>query len=144
MEIAFGISVLVFLSCLVWHYYPLYDLAVAALNGDAAARASVESAFGNGSATGNGPATGTPISSGGQPYTETTTSEGGFGIIGYGERGYALRFREDRWHQPAEHRLPEFGNKWVGERHSGVELRRAAPSFPTAVSRPTVVSRPRR
>jgi hypothetical protein len=149
IEIAAGVSALAFLSCLVWHYYPLYKTALAVLNGDTAALeeqfggpASVESAFGGGNS--NNRAIGSAISSGGQPYTETTTSEGGSGIIGYGERGYALRFRDDRWRQPAERHLPEFGNRWVGERHSGVELRRAAPSFPTAVSRPTVVSRSRR
>ena len=147
IEIAAGVSALALLGCLIWHYYPLYKTAFAVLSSDAAALeqqfvgpASVESAFGSGN--GGNRAFGSAISSGGQPYTETTTSEGGSEIIGYGEPGYGLRFREDRWQQPAERRLPEFGNRWTGERHGNIEWRRPAPSFPTAVSRPTVMSRP--
>ena len=101
-----------------------------------------------GVALGGGMAVSTPISGdGGQSYTETTIIGGRTEIINHAVReyapSYALPFRGYRWHQPVERRVPDLANRWVGERHGG-EWRRAAPSFPTTVSRPqTMVSRSR-
>lgn len=145
IEIASGISVLAVLFSLVWHYYPLYKVPFSVLSGDASALEEQDGAPANaGYAFGSGAAASPTISGGGRQYSSTTVSGGGSQIIEYGERGYA--FRDYRWRGPTEHRLPEFGNRWTGERRSGggVAWRPPASSVPTVVSRPMVASRPRR
>jgi hypothetical protein len=62
--------------------------------------------------------------------------------------GFAVPFREYRWHQPAERHFSESGNRWVGAQHAGVQWRpptSSAPSFPMVSSRSatTMASRPR-
>ncbi len=147
IEIASGISVLAVLFCLVWHYYPLYKVPFSVLNGDASALEEQDGASANaGYAFGSSAATSPTISGGGQQYSSTTASGGGYEIVNRAEPGYGPGFWNNRWRGPAEHRLPEFGNRWTGERRSGggVAWRPPAASVPTVVSRPMVASRPRR
>ena len=145
IEIATGISLLAFLSCLVWHYYPLYDRAVAVLTGSAAGLEERGAGFDDvGSALGIGAPTGTPGFGSGRQFTETTVSGGSSGTVNYTEREYLIPFRGYHWHQPAVHSTPEFGNRWGGGQHSSFVSPRAVASSPTIMSHPMAASRPRR
>jgi hypothetical protein len=145
IEIAAGISLLAFLSCLVWHYYPLYDRAVAVLTGSAAGLEERGAGFDDvGSAFGIGAPTSTPGSGSGRQYTDTTVSGGSSGTVNYTEREYLIPFRGYHGHQPAVRSAPAFGNGWGGGQHSSFASPRAIASSPTIVSHPMAASRPRR
>jgi hypothetical protein len=147
LEIAGGISVLTFLFCVAWHDYPLFKAPFSVLNGNASAVEEQDGSPVNaGYAFGGGSAASPSISGVGQQYSSTTASGGGSEIINRTDPGYAIGFWNNRWRGPAERHLPEFGNRWTGERRSGggVAWRPPAVSVPTVVSRPMVASRPRR
>jgi hypothetical protein len=157
IKIAFGIPVLAVLFYLVWPYHALYDLFVAAREHATDLEEQILGPTDAGFALGSGAAASAPtFGDGGQSYTETTISGGRTEIINHAvpeyAPSYALPFRGYRWHQPVERRVPDLANRWGGERHGGVEWRRATSSFPTTVSRPptmasrspAVASRPRR
>jgi hypothetical protein len=143
-KIAFAIPALAAVCFLVWSHDALYDLFVAA-RGQAAAfeeqilgPADAESAFSGGSANG--------APGGGLSLTERTTVTGGAsGFINHVVSGFAVPFREYRWHEPAEHHFAGFGNTSVGATHGGVQWRQPATSVPTVSSRGTTMmaSRPR-
>jgi hypothetical protein len=147
LEIAGGISVLTFLFCVAWHDYPLFKAPFSVLNGDASAVEEQDGSPANaGYAFGSGAPASPTISGGSQQYSSTAASGGGSEIINRTDPGYAIGFWNNRWRGPAERHLPEFGNRWTGERRSGggVAWRPPAASVPTVVSRPMVASRPRR
>jgi hypothetical protein len=146
IKLAFGIPVLAALFYLVWSYDTLHDLLGAARERATALEDQILGPADAGLAFGSGTAAGTHILGSGQPFTETTISGSGSEMIDRTGPGYALPFRGYRWREPAERHLPDFGNRWVGQRHAGVAWQRPAPSFPTAVSRaapsfPSAVSR---
>jgi hypothetical protein len=147
MKAALGVSVLIALGCVAWPYYTLHKVSAAAPNGDATAleeqagaAADAESAMGAGSGSG------TSSSEDGPQHTSTAVSGGSSGFINRVVPGFAIPFREYRWHQPVEQRAPQFGNRPVVAPHAGVQWRPPAPSFPMVSSRATttMASRPRR
>jgi hypothetical protein len=146
MKAALGVSVLIALGCVAWPYYTLHKLSAVAPNGNAAALeeqggavAEAESAMGAGSGSG------TSSSEDGQQHTSPAVSGGSSGFINRVVPGFAIPFREYRWHQPVEQRAPQFGNRSVVAPHGGVQWRQPAPSYPTVASRAatTMASRPR-
>jgi len=149
-KIAFAIPVLAAVVCLAWSHDARYDLFAAARGHAAALEEQILGPGDAGYAFGSGSANGAPISGGGLSLTESTTVNGGNpGFMNRVVSGFAVPFREYRWHAPAEHHFSESGNRWVGPQHSGVQWRPptpSAPSFPMVSSRSatTMASRPRR
>jgi hypothetical protein len=145
-KIAFAIPVLAAVVCLAWSHDALYDLFAAARGHAAALEEQILGPGDDGYAFGSGSTNGAPISGGGLSLTESTTVNGGNpGFINRVVSGFAVPFREYRWHEPAEHHFSGSGNTWAGAPHGGVQWRQPAPSFPTVMSRSatTMASRPR-
>jgi hypothetical protein len=146
-RIAFAVPALVALFFLVWSHDALYDLFVAARGHAAALEQQVLGPADAGYAFSGGSANGTPISAGGLSLTDNTTVSGGSpGFVNHVVSGFAVPFREYRWHQPVEGHVSGSGYTWGGAPHGGVQWRPPAPSFPTVSSRAvtTMASRPRR
>jgi hypothetical protein len=146
-KIAFAIPFLTALVCLIWSRDALYDLFATAREHVGAIEERMTGPADAGYATFS--ADNASGVSGGWPFTEssTTTVNGGSpGFINRVVSGFAVPFREYRWHRPAEHHFSASENRWAGSPHGGVQWRQPAPSFSTTVSRPamSMASRPRR
>ncbi len=146
-RIAFAVPALAALVFLVWSHDALYDLFTAARGHAAAFEQQILGPSDAGYAFSGGSASGAPISGGGLSLRESNTVNGGNpGFFNHVVSGFAVPFRDYRWHQPAEHNFSESGNRWAGAPHGGFQWHQPAPSFPTVMSRPAaaVAPRPRR